>query len=177
MLFFLRVPKEAFMDKVKKILAPTDFSDMSKVGVRHALEMASAQGAEIIVYNVVGYEEGPFPPGLEDWVSSHEELPRVQEIVEERKRLLAKFLGENFAGFVSQARIREEVDVGSPYKKIVEKAAEEGVDIIVMSTHGRTGLLHMLVGSVAERVVRLATCPVLTIRPTKENKRAGAAAA
>jgi len=165
------------MDKIRKVLAPTDFSDMSKVGVHHALEMASAQGAEIIVYNVVGYEEGPFPPGLEDWVSSHEELPRVQEIVEERKRLLAKFLRENFAGFIPQARIRQEVDVGSPYRKIVEKAAEEGVDIIVMSTHGRTGLLHMLVGSVAERVVRLATCPVLTIRPTKETKRAGATAA
>jgi len=64
------------MDKIRKVLAPTDFSDMSKVGVHHALEMASAQGAEIIAYNVVGYEEGPFPPGLEDWVSSHEKYGR-----------------------------------------------------------------------------------------------------
>lgn len=165
------------MQTIKKILAPTDLSDMSKAGTRYALEMASSQGAEVITYNVVGYEEGPFPPGLEEWVSSHEELPRVQEIVEERKRLLAKFLRENFAEWIPQAKIRQEVDVGSPYRRIVEKAAEEGVDIIVMSTHGRTGLLHMLIGSVAEKIVRLATCPVLTIRPIKETRPSGATAA
>jgi len=165
------------MYKVKKLLAPTDFSEMSKLGVRHALEIACAQGAEVIVYHVVGYEEAPFPPGLEEWVAAHEELPRVQEIVEERKQLLAEFLRAGFSELLSQTRIRPEVDVGSAYRKIVEKSAEEGVDMIVMSTHGRTGLLHMLVGSVAERVVRLATCPVLTIRPTKEAKRPGAGAA
>jgi len=165
------------MKKIKKILAPTDLSDMSKAGVRYALEMAGSQGAEVITYNVVGYEEGPFPPGLEEWVSSHEEVPRVQEIVEERRRLLAKFLRENFTEWIPKIKIRQEVDVGSPYKRIVEKAAEEGVDIIVMSTHGRTGLLHMLIGSVTERTVRLATCPVLTIHPAKETKPAGAQAA
>lgn len=165
------------MDKIKKVLAPTDFSEMSKVGVRHALELGIAQGAEVIAYNVVGYEEGPFPPGLEDWVSSHDELPRVHEIEEERKRLLARFLRENFGDLIPRVKIRQEVDVGSPYKKIAEKATEEGVDIIVMSTHGRTGLLHMLIGSVTERVVRVATCPVLTIRPTKEPRGAGSAAA
>lgn len=165
------------MQNVKKILAPTDLSDMSKVGLRYALNMASSQGAEVIVYNVVAYEEAPFPPGLEDWVSSHEELPLVQEITEERKRLLVKLVRENFTEFLPQAKIRQDVDVGSPYKRIVEKASEEGVDLIVMSTHGRTGLLHMLIGSVAERVVRAATCPVLTIRPIKETRATGVATA
>ena len=94
--------------------------------------------------------------------------------VEERRRLLAKFLKESFTEWIPTIKIRQEVDVGSPYKRIVDKAAEEGVDIIVMSTQGRTGLLHMLIGSVTERTVRLATCPVLTIHPAKEIKPAGA---
>jgi len=97
--------------------------------------------------------------------------------VEERRRLLAKFLKESFTEWIPTIKIRQEVDVGSPYKRIVDKAAEEGVDIIVMSTQGRTGLLHMLIGSVTERTVRLATCPVLTIHPAKEIKPAGAHAA
>jgi nucleotide-binding universal stress UspA family protein len=63
------------------------------------------------------------------------------------------------------------VDIRVPYQKIVETAMAEQVDLIVMVTHGRTGLSHLVLGSVAERVVRLAPCPVLTIRPLGE--RAG----
>jgi nucleotide-binding universal stress UspA family protein len=59
------------------------------------------------------------------------------------------------------------VAVGTPYHKIVEMAAAEKVDLIVMATHGRTGLSHMVMGSVAERVVRTAPCPVLTMRATE----------
>ena len=58
--------------------------------------------------------------------------------------------------------------MGSPSLKIVETAEAEHVDLIVMATHGRTGLSHLMVGSVAERVVRTAPCPVLTIRPAAE---------
>jgi universal stress protein A len=58
------------------------------------------------------------------------------------------------------------VVVGTPYRKIVEVGQAEKADLIVMATHGRTGLSHLVMGSVAERVVRSASCPVLTIRPT-----------
>jgi universal stress protein A len=60
------------------------------------------------------------------------------------------------------------VTMGIPYQNIVEMATAESVDLIVMATHGRTGLGHLVLGSVAERVVRLAPCPVLTIRPLGE---------
>jgi universal stress protein A len=56
--------------------------------------------------------------------------------------------------------------VGIPYRKIVEVAADEKLDLIVMATHGRTGFSHLFLGSVAEKVVRTAPCPVLTIRPS-----------
>jgi nucleotide-binding universal stress UspA family protein len=58
--------------------------------------------------------------------------------------------------------------MGSPFRKIIETAEAEHVDLIVMATHGRTGLSHLVMGSVAERVIRTAPCPVLTIRPPAE---------
>lgn len=69
---------------------------------------------------------------------------------------------------LSGLKIREEVEIGIPAEKIVEKAAAEGVDMIMMSTHGRSGLRHFLIGSVTERVVRLAACPVLSVRPSEK---------
>jgi universal stress protein A len=64
------------------------------------------------------------------------------------------------------------VGIGTPYKAIVDAAVAESVDLIAMSTHGRTGLAHMLIGSVTERVLRRAPCPVLAVPPPKKSKRA-----
>lgn len=165
------------MKETKKILAPTDLSDLSQAGVRMALEMAGDRGAEVVVYNVLGYEETTVVSGLEDWVPvDPAQIPRVEEIVEERKVQLRKYLEGNFAALLSEAKVRCEVGVGVAYQRIVEKAAAEGVDFIVMSTHGRTGFLHVLIGSVTEKVVRMAACPVLSVRPAKEAMGAKAAA-
>lgn len=158
------------MDKIKKILAPADLSDLSKVAVRRALEIAGSGGAEVIIYNVITLEETPFPHAVEEWVASQAELPQIRKTLEKRKRLLAGFVGQNFAEISPNISIRQEVEIGVPYKKIVEKAEQEGVDMIVMCTHGRTGLLHMLIGSVTEQVVRRAPCPVLSVPPSKEAK-------
>jgi nucleotide-binding universal stress UspA family protein len=68
----------------------------------------------------------------------------------------------------AQIEVIRSVVIGSPLRKIVEAAAAKHVDLIVMATHGQTGLSHLLIGSVAERVVRTAPCPVLTIRPPAE---------
>ncbi len=150
------------MSRIKKIIAPTDLSELSLVGVQRALEMASSDGAEVIVYHVIDHkeanphDEGFYTESLGKW------------LYEDRKTFLGQFLSENFPDLVPQTRIRQEVDIGVPDKRIVEKAREEGADMIVMSTHGRSGLLHMLMGSVTEKVVRRATCPVLSIRPPKE---------
>jgi len=165
------------MKQTKKILAPTDLSDLSQAGVRVALEMAADRGAEVVVYNVLGYEETRLVPALEDWAPVDPAvIPRVEEIVADRKVQLRKYLEENFADLLSKVKVRCEVEVGLAYQRIVEKAAAEKVDLIVMSTHGRTGFLHVLIGSVTEKVVRMAACPVLSVHPAKETAPAKAAA-
>ncbi len=162
------------MKPVQKILAPTDLSELSRDGLRYALETAVLTGAEVIVYNVVGYQEAA--PYYEDsYVIAA--MPAVEDIVEDRRRHLTRFLRENFADLTARVRVTEAVEVGTPYEKIVDKARAEKADLIVLSTHGRTGLMHVLIGSVAERVVRMAECPVLTVRPSKAATNLAAQAA
>lgn len=156
------------MNKIKKIVAPTDLSELSKAGVSYALEAGAALGSEIIVYHVVPYNEAAPYYELEAGFFPPNQIPTVEEILEEHRKQLAKFLAENFADLAAKTKTRLEVVVGIPYQKIVDEATAEKADMIILSTHGRTGLLHALIGSVAEKVVRLAACPVLTVRPTKE---------
>ncbi|MBI4527790.1 MAG: universal stress protein [Deltaproteobacteria bacterium] len=161
------------MNEIKKILAPADLSNFSKTGVRYAAGITESQGAEVIVYNVITLEETPFPHAVEEWVATHMELPQLKKAIEERKKLVEKFINENLADLATKIKIRAEVGIGVPYKKIVEKAIEERADIIVMCTHGRGGLLHMLIGSVTEQVVRRAPCPVVSVPPPREKSAAG----
>ncbi|MGH7773004.1 MAG: universal stress protein, partial [Candidatus Binatia bacterium] len=142
------------MDKIKKLLAPTDLSELSREGVRNALEIARSQEAEVIVYHVIGLEEAT----RRDEGFQPESLAKL--LLQQRKELLTEFLRENFADLNGKVMVRQGVEIGVPYKRIVGKAEEEGADMIVMCTQGRTGLMHMLIGSVTEKVVRLATCPV-----------------
>jgi len=160
------------MDRAKKILAPTDFSKLSKLGVRHALEMARFQGADVTVYHVASYKEVfPYPPSSEEGTRTNYltpgELLTVHEL-KHRKELMGTFLTENFSDLTPNVKVHSEVDIGVPCEMIVKKAAKEGMDMIVMSTHGRTGLRHLLAGSVTEQVMRRATCPVLSVHPQKE---------
>ena len=155
------------MARVKRILAPTDFSELSKVGILYALEMARDVSAEVVVYHAidVGGQWQDRPPA----VAAHHDM------LEESRRLLDKFLADNFADCIDLVEVRCAVEFGAPHKNIVEKAAAEGVDMIVMSTHGRTGLNHIIMGSVAEKVVARASCPVLVV-PHAERRPALAAA-
>lgn len=160
------------MEPIKKILAPVDLSKLSKVGLRYALEMATPQRAELIIYNVITVEETPFPQGDEEWVASQTEMPKIARTLEERKKVLEAFVNDTLAGQTSPVSVRQLVEIGTPYRKILNKAVGEDVDLIVMSTHGRTGLLHMLIGSVTEKVVRRAPCPVLAVPPRKTKRSA-----
>ena len=140
------------MDRVRKILAPTDFSDLSKVGIRYALEMGWDESAKVIVYHVIDF-------GMD----SHNRLVaygKNRDLLKEGRRTLYDFLAENFTDLVNVDQV---VEFGAPYKNIVEKAVTEGVDMIVMSTHGHTGIDHLILGSVAEKVVAHAPCPVLVV--------------
>ncbi|MBI2998065.1 MAG: universal stress protein [Deltaproteobacteria bacterium] len=166
------------MKNLTRILAPTDLSPLSCAGVRYALELARSQGAEVIVYHVVGHEEaGPYHIGYPlEWLCS-KALRLARDLLARHQALLDEYLRENFSELISEVRIRREVEVGIPYRRIVEKAAEEEAGLIVMSTHGKTGLPHIMVGSVARNVVRYAPCPVLSIRPPKQARTAAAAIA
>lgn len=145
--------------KIAKILAPSDLSKLSRASVRYALEMAMVQGGEVIVYNVIS-EDG-------DWFNRDDALNPAQALVPKQRERLAEFVRENCRDFVGKVAIREIVEVGVPYKEILHKADEEHVDMIVMSTHGRTGFDQMMMGSVTAKVVARSARPVLSIRPPK----------
>ena len=154
------------MRRIKKILAPTDFSEVSKLGLRYALETARDVGAEVIVYHAIDFGA--------DWHNPRADFGR--NLLEESRRLLDKFLAENFADCIDLVEVRHVVQFGAPYKNIVEEAASEVVDMIVMATHGRTGVDHFILGSSAEKVVAHAPCPVLVV-PRRGREAATAKAA
>ena len=160
------IVKESFMARIKKILAPTDLSELSKLGLRYGLELARDESAELIVYHAIDFSA--------DWYNGRAEYgtPKRNLLVESH-RILDKFLADNFADCIDLVEVRRVVEFGAPAKNIVEAAASEGVDIIVMSTHGRTGVDRFILGSIAEKVVARAPCPVLIV---PRGGRAGAAA-
>jgi nucleotide-binding universal stress UspA family protein len=149
------------MNKIKKILAPTDYSDLSCVGLRYAFETARELGAELIVLHVVSMSDG--------WFSKHEELSPVRNLVAEQKEFLDKFLRTKFAESMNLVEVRQRVELGIAYSNIAEMAEREAVDLIVLSTHGRTGFDHILLGSVTEKVIAHAHCPVLAIPATRQH--------
>jgi universal stress protein A len=142
------------MSMIRVILAPTDFSDLSARGVRYACQLAKDTGAELIVFNVVTVDESNAVDKRE--VAQHR--VRLDEFVTDK-------LGDATAGL----QVRQMVTGGQPFGAIVDFAEREPVDLIVMSSHGRTGLSRMLIGSVTDKILRGAPCPVLVV-PTDEKK-------
>lgn len=149
--------------KLSKILAPTDLSKLSRAAVRYALEMGWDQQAAVIVYNVIN-EEGA-------WFDKDDRLNPATALAPQQKERLHEFLRDNFAELLDKVEVTELVDAGVPYNKIVQKAEDERADMIVMSTHGRTGFEQVLLGSVTAKVVARAPCPVLSIRPAKSEPK------
>jgi nucleotide-binding universal stress UspA family protein len=141
------------MDILKKILAPTDFSDLSARGVRYACQLAKDVGAEVTIFNVVTVDES----GI-----------NKREMGEHKQRL-DEFVAKNCADVGANLRIRKLVDAGQAYVAIVDCAENERIDLIVMSSHGRSGFSRMLIGSVTDKVLRGAPCPVLVVPLEKEN--------
>jgi nucleotide-binding universal stress UspA family protein len=148
------------MDRIKKILAPTDLSEFSLAGVRYALDLAGALGAEVTVYHAIEVEE----------LMRHSTLGLLDNLVEKSDCALRHFLEVHCPDLKPRAKVHTKVELGTPDINIVEEAKKSGADLIVISTHGRTGLAHIMIGSVTEKVVRHAGCPVLSIRP--ENRKA-----
>ncbi|MGH7767773.1 MAG: universal stress protein [Candidatus Binatia bacterium] len=148
------------MDTIKKILAPTDLSDLSLAGVRYALELARTMGAEVAVYHAIEVEQ----------LMHQSTAGLLDDVVKKYETAIKRFLKAQCSDLLPGVAIGIKAEFGTPDLNIVDEAKKEGTDLIVISTHGRTGLSHILVGSVTERVVRNAPCPVLSIRPEKIGK-------
>jgi nucleotide-binding universal stress UspA family protein len=135
----------------RKILFPTDFSTVGQTALEMATSLARDRGAKLLIAHV---EEPPMAYGGGELYYGIQEPDR-----EELRRMLAEVVPTDPA-----VGYEHKLLVGSPAGAIVHLAEKEGVDLIVMPTHGRTGLSRLLMGSVAEEVVRKATCPVLTVK-------------
>ncbi|HXT33122.1 MAG TPA: universal stress protein [Vicinamibacterales bacterium] len=145
---------------LKTILVATDFSPASAAALTYGRELASSFGARLLVAHVAGNVlTRPYAGG--DGISFVD--PALQRTLEAdaRGRLELVLSNEDREQRRSRAIV---LASNSPAAAIVEYAEEEGVDLIVLGTHGRGGVAHLLLGSVAERVVRTAPCPVLTVR-------------
>lgn len=154
------------MKAIDRILAPTDLTEVGRVGVDYALDLACAVHAEVIIYHVAPFEEGlPDPLGVGEISSAYMPTPELDEVIEAHRAMLERFVHNHFPpARLEGLKLSLDVDVGEPEDDILEKARAAEVDLIVMATHGRTGLEHVLLGSVTEHIVRKAECPVLSIR-------------
>lgn len=147
------------MIAIKKILFPTDFSDCARTAQEYARALAEQFQADLHVLNVLADVMMMMPePG------SALSLPQnyLVDLKTEAERALEKVLPE---AAQKGHRIVRALRMGNPYVEIVKYADEADADLIVVGTHGRSGFSHLLLGSVAEKVVRKAHCPVLTVRP------------
>jgi nucleotide-binding universal stress UspA family protein len=146
------------MIDLKRILVPTDFSKHSQNALTYAAALAEKFGAEIYLFHVVQDLALYLPDAIA--AAPPPTIPFTQLVTASREAL-AKVIREQLPAGV---RATPEVREGSPLPDIIAFAKEKDIDLIVLGTHGRTGLVHVLMGSVAENVVRKAPCPVLTVR-------------
>ncbi len=145
------------MATIKKILCAVDFSDHSPVVADYASTLAKTMGAEIICLYVA--------PSLDQYVGFHVPPSSIEnfvgEIVSGADSTMETFIEENFKDITVSGK----VVTGYAAEEILSIAGSEAADMVVMGTHGRAGIDRILFGSVAEKVVKSAKCPVLTVRP------------
>jgi nucleotide-binding universal stress UspA family protein len=144
-----------------EILCAVDFSEASRAALHAAVDLARRLGRPLTLIHAVQLPAYPLPEGV--LLPSGEEVARTfarADAALEIWRTEAVELGAGEVQLLSQQ--------GAPWRVIVERAAEAGSAMIVIGTHGYTGIKHLLLGSVAERVVRTAQCPVLTVHAGQE---------
>jgi len=141
--------------KLKRILVPIDFSECSKKALQYALPLASEHEAALTLLYVVPPAYGAGEYGGINYAQLEASMRTDGE------KALSKLAAAELSGEVAGDTL---VRVGSPAREIIETAKDLPADLIVISTHGRTGLKHVLLGSVAEHVVQRAPCPVFVVR-------------
>ncbi len=147
------------MINLKRILWPTDFSENSRLAGVYACALAEQFGSELHLLHVVEDVLTMIPEAGMTFPPPNEYQPKLRASAE---KALSQLPDANSA--LRKTAVRH-VRNGHPFVEIVRYAKEAEIDMIVVGTHGRTGLVHVLLGSIAEKVVRKAPCPVLTVRP------------
>jgi nucleotide-binding universal stress UspA family protein len=145
------------MKPFKKILVPVDFSPHSDAAIVAAADLAKHYGAQLTLANVYGITTYALPEGYTLITPS-----QLSDLLTSIGHLLDKAKAEALR--LGASEVTTQQLQGVPATEIVEHAKQGEYDLIVMGTHGRTGLKHALLGSVAERVLRLAPCAVLTVK-------------
>lgn len=145
------------MRPIRRILFPTDFSDYAEDALSYAVRLAKDFDAELHVLHVVS----PLPA-----LVCTEGMPYNPADTEDSRIADAERAVGRLVGTVKDlgVTVRSRVCTGVPFHEILEYARGQDIDLIVMATHGRTGLAHALLGSVTEKIVRTAPCPVFTVR-------------
>lgn len=147
------------MQLIKTILVPMDFSAASKRALRYACDVADAVGASLHIIHVL---ENPFAPGafMETYTPPGDYLENLDR--QARAELEAQLTTEEKAQYSAVLILR----LGAPAQEILQYLKEHGaIDLVVMATAGRGGVARLLMGSVADKIVRAAPCPVLTLHP------------
>jgi universal stress protein A len=144
---------------IRRVLVPVDFSGDSLKALAYAGDLATAPRVELVLLHVI---EPVYYATPADMYATNANLAML---LDEQRRVAKQQLDRLAAALQKKGRrARTLLKTGAPAPVIVDTAKSAKADLIVMSTHGRTGLAHMLLGSVAEKVVRAAACPVLTVR-------------
>ena len=145
------------MERFDTILFATDFSDNSEHAFDYALTLATRFDSRLIIIHVINE-----PVDLRGFYVPHVSFDSLEKEIEEgAEKMMSKFCRARVKDFTN---VKTLTVSGIPYEEILRKADEEKASLIVMGTQGRKGIDHFLFGSTAERVVRNATCPVMTIR-------------
>lgn len=143
----------------KKILFCTDFSENSHYAFTYALNLAKTYKAKLVILHVT--PEPVHPEQLSIYLPPE----RLEELKISQKKELNEQLQKNYLDKMERFKdYQVMIKMGEPFFEIIRSSKKEKADLIVMGTHGRTGLDHILFGSTAEKVVRKSTCPVLTVR-------------
>src|SRR5581483_5891277 len=151
--------------EIKTILVPTDFSDYAEHAYSWAVGLAADCKAKVILFHAspkmshLAFPESVYYPDL---------ARMEQELIADAEKRVTEFAAKKGTSAVA---VETRVTLGEPVWEICRMAEREHVDLIIMGSNGRTGLSHVVLGSVAERVVRHASCPVLVARKPKQEKK------
>ena len=143
--------------EVERILVPIDFSEHSKDALRYAVDLGSHFNAELILTFVI--ESVGYPADLG---YAQVAIPAIERELGDRGREELQRLADTYVG--DRLRVKIHVPAGRPFVEIIKAAREFDVNLLIIATHGHTGMEHILFGSTAEKVVRKAPCPVLVVR-------------